>query len=98
MAGDCAEGLLGGNCGTVGDFVKGFSVSPVPLIVGEGRETRVVGADGSFPTPLLLEMGTGGAAEEDLSIGGFGGGGLGLTLAGPGVLPTCPRFKAAIRA
>ena len=80
--------------------MEDLSVSPGLLVGGGGLETEVLGPDGSFPSPLLCVTMVGGAAEADRLMGGFGGGGLGLglTFAGVGALPTCPRFNAAIRA
>lgn len=98
-AGTCCrvDSLLGGNRGGGAGFDSSFW--PVRTMFGGGN-IPLEGPLGSLPMPLLIEDAFGEMAEVERSRGGFGGGGLGLVLDGTltGLLPTWPRFRAAIRA
>ena len=90
------DSLLGGNRGGGLGFAE-FAV-PFDRRISGGGSIPFEGPPGSFPMPLLVEDALGKVAEVERSMGGLGGEGLGLVLEGTltGLLPTCPRFNAAI--
>lgn len=91
--------MRGGSRGGGVGFGGWATFWPVRVIVGGGRRPSLLGPFGSFPTPLLDGEVVTTVVEYDLwSSSGLPNASLSLLVAVIGALPTCPRFKAAMRA